>query len=91
LNECTELLLALSEDPSRCFPEVAQSAIAGLDRIGMRDPKSEADEWEPEQRRRPLGPQFLVNLLEALRRFKTEPCVTLRLRRSPGVPKPSVL
>jgi len=71
-NECAELLLALSEDPSRCFPEVAESAIAGLDRIGRRDPKSEDDDWEPEERRRPLGPQFLVNLLEALRRFKTE-------------------
>src|SRR6185295_4592355 len=43
-NECTELLLALSEDPSRCFPEVAESAIAGLDRIGVQGPQSEADD-----------------------------------------------
>jgi len=70
-KECTELLLALSEDPSRCFPAVAESAIAGLDRIGVRDPKSEADDWEPEERRPSLEPQFLVNLLDAMRRFKT--------------------
>ncbi|PYS50439.1 MAG: hypothetical protein DMG13_21025 [Acidobacteria bacterium] len=71
-KECAELLLALSEDPSRCFPAVAESAIAGLDRIGVRDPKSEADDWEPEERRPTLEPQFLVNLLEAMRRFKTQ-------------------
>ena len=70
-NECTELLLALSDDPSRCFPEVAESAVAGLDRIGTRDAKPDAFDWEPEERRRPLGPQFLENLLQALRRFKT--------------------
>ena len=69
-NECAELLLALTEDASRCFPEVAGSVIAGLDRIGIRNPKLQPDDWEPEERRRPLGPQFLVNLLGALRRFK---------------------
>ncbi len=72
-NECAELLLALSQDSSRCFTEVAESFIAGLDRIGIREPKSEAEDWEPEERRRPLSPQFLVNLLQALRRFKRKP------------------
>ena len=70
-NECAELVLALSEDPSRCFPEVAESTVAGLDGIGARDARPEALDWEPEERRRPLGPRFLENLLLALRRFKT--------------------
>ena len=75
-NECVELLLILSEDSSRCFPEVAESAVAGLDRIGIRDSKSDADDWEPEGHRRPLSPQFLVNLLEALRRFESSKLFT---------------
>jgi hypothetical protein len=69
-QECAELLLALSEEPSRCFLEVAEAAIDGLDRIGTRDRESEVNDWEPEDRRRPISPQFLVNLLQALRRFK---------------------
>ncbi len=68
-NECTEFLLALSEDPSRCFPEVAEAAVAGLDRIGAPDAKPETFDWEPEERQRPLGPEFLTKLLPALRRF----------------------
>ncbi len=70
-NECTEFLLALSEDPSRCFLEAAESAVAGLDRIGTQDAEPEAFDSEPEERHRPLGPQFLENLLQALRRFKS--------------------
>jgi hypothetical protein len=69
-NECTELLLALSGNPSTCFPEVAEAAVAGLDRIGTRDTKPQALGWEPEEQRRPLAPQFLENLLRALQRFK---------------------
>jgi len=68
-NECTELLLALSENPSLCFQEVAKAAVAGLDRIGTRDSTPEADDWEPEEYRRPLVPQFLENLLRALQPF----------------------
>jgi hypothetical protein len=68
-NECTELLLALSEDPSLCFPEVAEAAVAGLDSIGTCDSKLEAFDWEPEEQRRPLGPQFVEDLLRALQRF----------------------
>ena len=70
-HECTEFLLALSEDPAHCYPEVAESAVAGLDRIGMRDAGPEALHWEPDERRRPLGPRFLEHLLQALRRFAT--------------------
>ena len=70
-DECTAFLLALSKDPAHCFPEVAESAVAGLDRIGIQDAKLEAFDWEAEERRRPLGPQFLENLLQALQRFKT--------------------
>ncbi len=70
-NECTELLLALSENPSLCFPEVAEAAVAGLDLIGdARLRKRKTFDWEPEERQRPLGPQFLENLLRALQRFK---------------------
>jgi hypothetical protein len=70
-NECAEFLLLLSEDGSHCFPEVGESAVAALDRIGARDARPESLEWEPEQRRSPLGPQFLENLMQALRRVKT--------------------
>lgn len=69
-NECAELLLALSEDPARRFQEVAESAIAGLDRIGIRNGRTEKDDWDLEERGTPLDYQFVVNLLEALRRFK---------------------
>jgi len=72
-QECSELLLALSKSASLCFPEVAEAEVAGLDSIGARDretesPDSEAKDfdWEPEHRQRPLGPEFLENLLRAL-------------------------
>jgi hypothetical protein len=74
--ECSELLLALSKSASLCFPEVAEAEVAGLDSIGGRDaetesPDSEAEDldWEPEDRQRHLGPEFLENLLRALPRF----------------------
>ena len=47
-NECTELLLALSENPSLCFPEVAEAAVAGLDLIGTHDSEPETFDWESE-------------------------------------------
>lgn len=68
-NECTELLLALSEDPSPCFLEVAQAATVSLDSIGRRDSKPEIFDWEPAEQKRALGPAFLENLLHALQRF----------------------
>src|SRR5579885_2988944 len=58
-NECTELLLALSENPAFCFPEVAETAVAGLDTIGTHDSNSENFDFEREEQQRPLGPQFL--------------------------------
>ena len=45
-NECTELLLALSDNPSLCFPEVAEAAVAGLDLIGAHDLELETFDWE---------------------------------------------
>jgi hypothetical protein len=69
-EECTELLLTLSEGHSHGFQEVAEAAIAVLDRIGIRDRESEVNDWEAEDRRRSISPQFLVNLLEALQRFR---------------------
>jgi hypothetical protein len=68
-QECTELLLAISENSSLRLPEVAEAAVAGLDTIGTRDSRPEAFDWEIEERR-PLGPQFLENLLRALQPFK---------------------
>lgn len=68
-NECTELLLALSENPSPCFLDVAQSAVACLDSVGKCDSKSEAFDWEPAERKHPLAPEFLENLFQALQRF----------------------
>jgi hypothetical protein len=77
-SECAELLLALSEDPSHCFLEVAEAAVARLDFIGTNDVKSEGLDWEVEERRRPLGPQFLENLLRGLQRFRGSTlCVTV--------------
>ncbi len=77
-SECAELLLALSEDPSLCFPEVAEAAVARLDFIGTHDSKSEGLDWDVEERRRPLGPQFLENLLRGLQCFKRSTlCVTV--------------
>jgi hypothetical protein len=69
-NECSELLLALSESPSLCFPEAAEAAVAALDIIGTHDKGTETLDWEPEEPQRPLEPQFLENLLRALQRFK---------------------
>jgi hypothetical protein len=68
-NECAELLLALSGNPSPCFLGVAQAAIACLDNIGKHDSTPERLDWEPAGRKRPLGPEFLENLLQALQRF----------------------
>lgn len=75
-HECSELLLALSKSPSLCFPEVAEATVASLDTIGARgseteslDSEAESFDWEREERRHPLGPQFLENLLRALPRF----------------------
>jgi len=68
-NECSELLLGLSENPSLCFPEVAEAAVAALDIIGTRDKGTATLDWEPAEAR-PLHPQFLENLLRALQRFK---------------------
>jgi hypothetical protein len=68
-NECTELLLTLSENPSPCFLDVAQAAIACLDSVGTGDSKRETFDWEPAERKHPLGPEFLENLLQALQRF----------------------
>jgi 2OG-Fe(II) oxygenase superfamily len=76
-NECSELLLALSENPSLCFPEAAEAAVAALDFIGTHDKGTETLDWEPEEPQRPLDPQFLENLLRALQRFKGgTPCGT---------------
>jgi hypothetical protein len=63
-------VLALGKDPSRCFPEVAEAAVTGLDRIATPDAESETFDWDPEERRL-LGPEFLANLLEALQYFKS--------------------
>jgi hypothetical protein len=68
-NECSELLLALSENPSLCFPEAAEAGVVALDLIGTHDKGTETLDWEPEEPQ-PLGPQFLENLLRALQRFK---------------------
>jgi hypothetical protein len=68
-HACSEFLLALSTSASLCFPEVAEAEVAGLDSIGTRDAEAEDRDWEPEDRERPLGPEFLENLLQALPRF----------------------
>lgn len=68
-GELAELLLAMSENPSHCFQEVAEAAVAGLDFIRARDSQSNDLDWEMEEQR-PLEPQFLENLLRGLQRFK---------------------
>lgn len=100
-RECSELLLALSKSASLCFPEVAEAEVAGLDSIGARDaetegPDSEAEDfdWETEDRQRPLGPEFLENLLWALPRFGDGSlCVAAagKIASRPGVFSPVTL
>jgi len=68
--ECAELLLALARKPAYAFSEVAEAAVAGIDRIGTSGAESVTRSWQPEQRR-PLTPEFLENLLRALQSFKT--------------------
>ena len=68
-NECAALLLALSANPFPGFLDVAQAAVACLDSVGKCDSKSEDLDWEPVERKHPLGPEFLENLLRALQRF----------------------
>jgi hypothetical protein len=67
-GECAELLLALSENTSLRFLQVAEAAVAALDGIGTCVSNPHAFRREQEEHRRP-GPQFLVNLLGALRCF----------------------
>jgi len=57
--ECAELLLSLGADISSSFGQVAEAAVAGLDRIPMPDAK-------PGQ----LAPEFIENLFSGLRHFK---------------------
>jgi hypothetical protein len=93
-QECAELLVNLSENPSCCFPNVAAAAIEGLGRIGTRVRESEVSDWEPEDRRRPISPQFLVNLLEALQRFKQATlcdAAAERIAARPEIFKPAAL
>jgi hypothetical protein len=68
-NECAELLLALSENASLCFLDVAQAAVACLDNVGRRDSKPQTFDWEPAERKQALGPEFVENLLNALQHF----------------------
>jgi 2OG-Fe(II) oxygenase superfamily len=68
-NECAELLLGLSENPSPGFPDVARAAIACLDSVGKRDSEPETLDWEPAERKNPLAPEFLESLFRALQRF----------------------
>lgn len=82
-QECAELLANLSENPSSCFPKVAAAAIEGLDRIGTRE--SEVSDWEPEDRRRPISSQFLVNLLQALQRFKQATLCDAAAEKNPHI------
>ena len=68
--ECAELLLALTEEASPAFLQIAEAAVAALDGIGRPDSKP-VDWWEREERRqRPLTPEFIANLLSGLGHFK---------------------
>ena len=90
-NECTELLLALSENPSLCFPEVAEAAVAGLDSIGTRDSTN---------RKPSIGNRKSGSARSAPNSSKTCSgrysvsraglCAAPPLRRSPRAPKSSV-
>jgi hypothetical protein len=69
-NECAALLLALSENPSLCSPEVAEAAVAGIDGIGTR-PQEEQFSWEPTEERRPPNSQFVEHLIGGLQHFQS--------------------
>lgn len=68
-SDCAELLLKLASNPS--LVEVAEAAVSGLDSVGKRASRPEWLEWRNE-RNRPLGPGFLVDLFSALRRLNHE-------------------
>jgi hypothetical protein len=70
-NGCAEFLLALSGTPSHRFPDVAAAVVKGLDRIGACDSETgdPNGEVEEDEEKRPLGPQFLEDLLRALQHF----------------------
>jgi len=69
-SECAELLLALSEKPSKSLLKVARALVSGIDRTGVTPPRAEDFGWEPEERRRPPDARFIVNLLAALARLE---------------------
>ena len=90
-NECTELLLALSENPSLCFPEVAEAAVAGLDlhrdaRLNERKPSI----GNPKSRsaRSTRNSSKTCSARYSLSRVGL--CAAPPLRRSPRAPKSSV-
>lgn len=68
--ECVALLLALAGKPAYAFSEVAEAAVAGLDHIGIGGSEMGASEWELEEGRHPLAPEFIENLLRVLPVFK---------------------
>lgn len=79
--ECAEFLLALSGDSSRCYPRVAESAVAALDRIRVPDETPKALHWEFDKSPRSLDPQFLENVLRGLQRFASgEHCIAAAAR-----------
>ena len=74
--ECVALLLAVTADPSPSFRKVAQSAVAGLDGIAIRNSEPDATFWQLRaltaglERPPGLAPEFITNLFSALRHFK---------------------
>ena len=66
---CAELLLALAAKPAHAFPEVAEAAVASIDRIGTRGAESLPGVWEQKELRT-ITPEFIENLLRALEVFK---------------------
>ncbi|HEY6341199.1 MAG TPA: 2OG-Fe(II) oxygenase [Bryobacteraceae bacterium] len=70
-SECAALLLALSGDPSHCFPDVAAAAVEGIGRIGASKPEADVADWEPEEEEEERRPDvdFLESRLHALPRF----------------------
>ncbi len=91
---CAELLLALTADRPASFRQVAEAAVAGLDRIGL--PESRPDVfvgWEPKERR-PLAPEFIEHLLSGLRRLEDGELIGVAARKiasRPGVFNPTTL
>jgi hypothetical protein len=84
---CAELLWGLAAETLRPFPEVAEAAVAALDGIGAQDAANPPSSWVAPGREPSLGPEFLVRLFDALRRFPNRGFLEGAVEKTSGRPE----